>query len=67
MTHILNRLKIELKAAVEAGGPSEETFYKEWNDSQRKQYVTEHPDSKYAQEKTTDKSIEEKPLNFLKM
>ena len=30
--HILNKLKIELKAAIEAGGPSEETFYKEWND-----------------------------------
>ena len=59
--HILNQLKIELKAAIEAGGPSEETFYKEWNDKQRKQYITEHPDSKYAQEKDGSKpSIQKK-------
>ena len=59
--HILSKLKIELKAAVEAGGPSEETFYKEWDDKQRKQYITEHPDSKYAQEKDGSKpSIQKK-------
>ena len=49
--HILNQLKIELKAAIEAGGPSEETFYKVWNDDQRKSYIDEHPNSKFAQEK----------------
>jgi len=49
--HILNRLKIELKAAVEAGGPSEETFYKKWNEGQRKQYINDHPNSKFAKKK----------------
>jgi len=47
---VLKRLKIELKAAVEAGGPSEETFYKEWDNGQRKQYIEDHPNSKFAQE-----------------
>lgn len=62
--HILSKLKIQLKAAVEAGGPSEETFYKEWNDSQRKQYVTEHPDSKYAQEENKVEVEEKKKPSF---
>lgn len=60
--HILNRLKIELKAAVEAGGPSEETFYKEWSEDQRKSYIDEHPNSRFAQEKESgNKPTETKP------
>ena len=57
--HILTKLKMELKAAVEAGGPSEETFYKEWDDKQRKDYINEHPQSKFAQ-KENNKNVENK-------
>lgn len=56
--HILNKLKVELKAAVEteaARGPSEETFYKVWNQSERDQYIKDHPDSKFAQDKDSKK------------
>ena len=43
MTHILNRLKIELKAGcneVEAvRGPNRETFFNKWTQEQRDEYI----------------------------
>ena len=60
--HILNRLKIELKAAVEAGGPSEETFYKEWSEDQRKSYIDEHPNSKFAQKDSSNPETKPKEV-----
>ena len=48
--HILKKLKNEITSLVQAGGPSEETFYKEWSEIQRKEYLDEHPNSKFAQE-----------------
>ena len=60
--HILNRLKIELKAAVEAGGPSEETFYKEWSEDQRKSYIDEHPNSRFAQKDNSNSETKPKEV-----
>ena len=60
--HILTKLKMELKAAVEeAGGPSEETFYKVWKQSDRDQYIKDHPQSKFAKE--SNKNVENKEKN----
>jgi len=47
--NILNKLKLELKAAVEAGYTEEQ--WKELDEKTKKQYIKDHPHSKYAQEK----------------
>lgn len=59
--NILQKLKNELKVQVEAGGPSEETFYKKWDANQRKSYIDEHPNSKFAP-KEDNRSIKTNPI-----
>jgi len=52
---ILSRLNIKTKA----GGPSEETFYKKWDESQRNSYLKEHPNSRFSK----DNKSQEKPAS----
>lgn len=45
--NVLSRVGIK---PIQAGGPSEHTFYEVWDDKQRNDYLEKHPGSKFSKE-----------------
>lgn len=45
--NVLSRVGIK---PIQAGGPSEHTFYEVWDEKQRKEYIDKHPGSKFSKE-----------------
>lgn len=50
---VLRRLRL-VSTVEEAGGPSEYTFYKVFDDSQRKEYIRNHPNSKFNKKQSEE-------------